>query len=91
MSESPDGLNGREDVPGSSMCANSHSIAASGSLFPVASSAFWQRTVGKPIASNCAMAASLNWGNPGAATVSVSVIFIRAQFINDTRTCFVVW
>ena len=54
-------------LPASSMCAKSHSIAASTSLLPVASSAFWHRTSGKPIASSCASAAWLNSGTTGAS------------------------
>lgn len=49
------------------MCSNNQFMAASASLLPVARSAFWQRTVGKPIPSSCAMAASLNAGAEGAA------------------------
>src|ERR1700722_9218426 len=52
-----------QDAPGSSMCANSHSIAACASPpFPVAKSAFWQRTVGNPIPSNVAIAPASNVG-----------------------------
>jgi hypothetical protein len=49
------------------MCAKSHSMAASASAPPVARSAFWQRMVGKPMASSCAIAASSNWGAVGVA------------------------
>ena len=59
------------DKPGSSMCENSHSTAASASLLPVARSAFWQRIVGNPIPSSWAFAASLNWGIAAAAVSSV--------------------
>lgn len=56
-----------ESLPGSSMCAKSHSIAASGSLLPVASNAFWHRTSGKPISSSWESAAWLNSGKAGSA------------------------
>lgn len=52
------------------MCANSHSMAASPSELPVASSAFWQRISGKPMPSSMPRAASLNAGSPGAAAAS---------------------
>lgn len=45
------------------MCANSHSMAASGSALPVASNAFLHRISGKPIALSWAIAPSLKVGS----------------------------
>lgn len=55
--------------PGSSMCMNSHSIAASASELPVANNAFWHRIKGKPIPCSWAKAASSNVGRSGAKVV----------------------
>ena len=46
---------------------------------PVASSAFWQRTVGKPMPSSCASASALNSGNAGAAACTLSDITLEGE------------
>ena len=72
------------------MCENSHSIAASASLLPVARSAFWQRNVGNPIPSSWAMAASLNWGKAVAAVSSSCPIRLAQKEGERARTWGVV-
>ena len=68
------------------MCWNSHSIAAFASLLPVARSAFWHRTVGKPMASSCAIASALNSGKAGAAVLGGQSSRKRNK---QPRTCLV--
>ena len=77
-------------TPGSSMCAKSHSMAASGSLFPVASKAFWHRTSGNPITSSCASAASLNSGSPPKLVWSVCIRFFFKDQVGRRTTWRVV-
>jgi len=72
------------------MCANSHSIAAVGSAFPVASSAFLQRIDGKPMPSSWTIASALKAGSSEDSSWFTLILSSKPPTRQESAlTCFV--